>query len=236
MRGGCAIERGAYRWLRSRPVRRALVVPLLVLLGCGDDGDAADTRADQVRAAAEDAGLPDDVADVLVLAAQGIDGTFQVTYPGETGTGLVVSQSPPNRRIDVVTGDRVVSSRVFRDGVGYECSPPKDDPAAALVCTRTQGALQAPGVFTDEALDQFTHDLGASTDEIDLSVESRTIADVAATCLVAVPKPGSVDGTEPGVETLCLSDEGGQLLVDVGGERLVAEAYTTEVPDGTFEI
>jgi hypothetical protein len=37
------------------------------------------------------------------------------------------------------------------------------------------------------------------------------------------------------VETICLSDEGGQLLIDAAGERLVAEAYTTDVPEGTFE-
>jgi hypothetical protein len=35
---------------------------------------------------------------------------------------------------------------------------------------------------------------------------------------------------------LCLSAEGAQLLVDHGGERLVADRYTTTVPDGTFEV
>jgi hypothetical protein len=217
-------------------VRRALVILLLALLACGGDDTAADTRADQVRAAAEDAGLPDDVVDVLVLAARGADGVFQVTYPGEDGTALVVSQNPPNRRIDVVAGDQVVQSRVFRGGVGYECQPPADEPTGALECSRAQGALDAPGAFTADALDAFTDDLAGSGDEVDLSVERRTIAEVDATCLVAVPKAGPADGTGPGVETLCLSDEGGQLLVDVGGERLVADAYTTDVPDGTFEI
>jgi hypothetical protein len=217
-------------------VRRALVVPLLALVACGDDGSVADTRADQIRAAAADAGLPDDVTDVLVLAARGADGTFQVTYPGEDGTALVVSQAPPNRRIDVVSSERVVESRVFRDGVGYECRPPEDDPTGALDCTRAQGALQSPGAFTDEALDAFTADLADSLDDLDLSVESRTIAEVEATCLVAAPKAGPTDGRGPGVETICLSEEGAQLLVDAVGERLVAEAYTPEVPEGTFEI
>jgi hypothetical protein len=217
-------------------VRCALVVLLLALAACGDDGSVASTREDQIRAAADDAGLPDDVTDVLVLAARGTGGTFQVTYPGEGGTALVVSQAPPNRRIDVVTGERVAESRVFRDGVGYECTPPEDEPLGALVCTRTEGALQSPGAFTDEALDAFTADLADSSDDLDLSVETRTIADVEATCLVAVPKAGPTDGTGPGVETICLSEEGAQLLVDAVGERLVAEAYTADVPDGTFEI
>ena len=35
---------------------------------------------------------------------------------------------------------------------------------------------------------------------------------------------------------ICLSPEGGQLLVDSGGERVEAEAYTTEVPTGTFDV
>ncbi len=217
-------------------MRIAWLVPLLVVCACGDEGSAADARADQVRDVAEDAGLADDVTDVLVLAARGTDGVFQVRYAGEDGAAVVVSQDPPNRRIDVVVDDRIVESRVFRGGVGYECKPAEDDPAGPLECARAQGALQAPGAFTDEALDAFTEDLARSQDDIDLSVERRTIAEVDATCLVAVPKPGPTDGSGPGVETLCLSDEGGQLLVDVGGERQVAEAYTTDVPEGTFDV
>jgi hypothetical protein len=211
-------------------VRYAVVILSLALGACGGGDSVADAREEQIRSAADDAGLPDDVAEVLVLAARGAEGTFQVTYPGEDGTALVVSQAPPNRRIDVVTGERVVESRVFRDGVGYECTPPDDDPTGALDCTRVQGALQAPGAFTDEALDAFTADLAESSDDLDLSVEHRTIADVDATCLVAAPKVG------PDVETICLSDEGAQLLVDAAGERLAAEAYSAEVPEGTFEI
>lgn len=212
-----------------------LLAGSLTLAACGGGGSAADTREDQVRTAAEEAGLPGEVADVLVLAARGIEGTFQVTYPGEDGTALVVSQAPPDRRLDVVAGERVIESRVFRDGVGYECRPPDDDPAAALVCRRAQGALQTPGAFTDEALDAFTSDLAGSRDDLDLTVETRTIAEVVGTCLVAAPKESPADGTGPGVETICLSAEGGQLLVDAGGERLVAQTYTTQVPDGIFE-
>jgi hypothetical protein len=205
------------------------------LVGCGDDPSAADMRADQVHDAAVDAGLPEEVADVLALAARGIDGTYQVTYPGEDGAALVVSQDPPDRRIDVVAGDRIVESRVFRDDVAYECTVPEDDPDGPLDCRRSQGALHAPGAFTDESLDAFAADLAGSKDDLDLSVEPREIAGVEATCLVAIPKAGPTDGTGPGVETICLSDEGGQLLIDAAGERLVAAAYTTDVPRGTFE-
>ena len=204
-----------------------MLVGVLALLAatvaCSDDPSPADARADQVREAAEEAGLSDDVIDVLELAARGVEGTFQVTYPGEDGASLVVSQAPPDRRIDVVVGERVVESRVLRDGVGYRCAPPSDDPVGSLDCTRSESGLPEPGGFSEEAIDAFTDDLIDSGDDIELSVEPRTIADAHATCLVAGP------------DTICLSDEGAQLLIDSGDDRLEATAYTTDVPDGTFD-
>ena len=230
----CAVPPSQRHPAQRRPHPRIFLV-LLALVACSDEPTASGARGDQIREAVDDAGLPDDVADVLVLAARGVDETFQVTYPGEEGASLVVSQAPPDRRVDVVVGEQVVESRVFRDGVGYRCAPPAEDPSGALECTRSESALEAPGAFTDEALQSFTDDLIESRDEIDLSVETRSIADVEATCLVAAPKPGPTDVSGPGVETICLSDEGAQLLVDAAGERVVADAYTTDVPDGTFD-
>jgi hypothetical protein len=209
---------------------------VVVGAGCGDDVDAGEERAEQVRAAGEAAGLPDEVVDVLVLAAEGTDATFQVTYAGSGGAALIVSQDPPNRRVDVVSGERVVESRVVRDGTGYLCTPPPDEPDGPLACSREEGALEAPGAFTSEALDAFREELVSSLPDVDLSVEAREVADVAATCLVATPAAGPTDASGPSVEALCLSPEGAQLLVDAGGERVVAEAYSTDVPDGTFDV
>jgi hypothetical protein len=158
---------------------------------------------------------------VLELAARGVDGTYQVTYPGDEGASIVISQAPPDRRIDVLAGERIVESRVFRDGVGYRCAPPPDDPGGSLACQRSEAALDAPGAFTDQALKAFAQDLADADEE--LKVEARTIADTDATCLVA------------GDETICLSDEGAQLLVDANGDRLEATSYTTDLPDGTFD-
>ncbi len=195
---------------------------VLALAACSDQPSASDTRADQIRQVGEDAGLPDDVIEVLELAARGVDGTFQITYPGDKGASVVISQAPPNRRIDVLAGERVVESRVFRDGVGYHCTPPSDDPVGSLDCARSESGLDAPGAFSEEALTTFAKDLG-KLDDVELKVDSRTVADTDATCLVA------------GDETICLSDEGAQLLVDTGGDRLAATSYTTKVPDGTFD-
>jgi len=199
-----------------------LLWSLLAVAACSDEPSASDARTEQIRDVAEEAGLPDEVVDVLELAARGVDGTFQVTYPGDEGASIVISQAPPDRRLDIVVGDRVIESRVFRDGVGYRCTPPKGASDGSLDCTRSEGALDAPGAFTEEALRAFAGDL-ASADDLDLRVEERTIAETLASCLVA------------GEETICLSDEGAQLLVDVGDDRLEASGYTTDVPRGTFD-
>jgi hypothetical protein len=223
------------------PLRHPLAVllPVLLLLAgaCGDDGgDLGDERGDQVRAAARKAGLPADVADVLALAAQGETATFQVTYAGTEGAKLVVSQAPPDRRVDVVAAGTVVESRVLRGGTAYRCELGEGaDPQ--LECDRAAGAIEAPGTFTDAALDTFTRQLAASRDGLELTVEERTIAGADVRCLVTQPKTGTtIDLNGPGAETLCVSPEGAQLLVDAGGERLVAESYTTEVPEGTFDV
>lgn len=227
--------------MRRSPLVAVVAGGLLVLsagaCGGGDDEVTTD-RVEQVRAAARDAGLRDEVADVLALAARGTTATFQVTYPGTGGSAIVVSQDPPNRRVDVLTAGLVVESQVVRDGVAYACNLPEGgQPGDALECDRTQGAVAAPGAFTDDAVQAFTDDLLASADEFDLTVESRTIAEVEATCLIAAPAAGTVlDGSEAGVDTVCLSPEGAQLLVDAGGERVVADGYSTKVPDGTFDV
>jgi hypothetical protein len=224
-------------WVRCATVRPTAAVlatlALLALPACGDDGGSvADERADQVRAAAEKAGLPDDVADVLALAATGALATFQVAYAGTEGARLVVSQAPPDHRVDVITAG-VVESRVLRDGTAYRCEREAD----ALRCTRAAGALERPGTFTDYALDAFTEQLADSRGALDLTVEDREIAATDATCLVTTPKAGTpLDGAALSTDTLCLSDEGAQLLLDAGGERLVADSYSTDVPEGTFEV
>ncbi len=209
------------------------------LVACGgDDGSVADERSEQVRDAAVDAGLPEEVADVLALAARGAEATFRITYDGSAGTSIVVAQAPPERRIDIVVGGVIVESRVLRNGVGYACTVPSTTTTIGqLSCERRTGTASGEGAFTDDALAEFTASLVGSLDTVDLVVEQRTIAEAEATCLVSTPKAGTpLTGTEPGAETICLSDEGAQLLVDAGGERVEAVGYETSVPEGTFEL
>jgi hypothetical protein len=229
-----------------RPLLLAAGVALVAAIGVaivsvgGGDGEAelAADRARQVREAATDAGLDADVAEVLALAARGATATFQVSYPGTDGTSLVVSQDPPNRRVDVLQEGLLVQSQVVRDGVAYRCQlPPRGRPGDDLDCTRTSGAVESPGAFSQEALTTFTEELAASRDALELTVEERTIAGTRARCLVTAPKAGTpLDPEGPGVDTICLSDEGAQLLVDRGGERVVADDHSSTVPSGIFDV
>lgn len=209
------------------------------LAACGDDESTGARRPDQLREAALEAGLDQDVADVFALAARADSASFQVTYAGTDGARLVVSQDPPDRRIDVTQGDVIVSSRVLHKGVAYRCEADTAPGAApgALSCARAAGALEDVGAFTEEALRAFIDQVAASKDALTMTVDTRTIAEVDATCVTTTPKAGTeLDGTGPGTDVLCLSAEGAQLLVDHAGERLVADRYSTTVPDGTFEV
>jgi hypothetical protein len=231
-----------------RSLRFAVLCAVLALVAvtaaCGGGGSSAgDRRAEQVRAAATKAGLPDDVADVLALASRGPTATFRISYPGTDGAALVVSQQAPDRRVDVLSHGQVVESRLARHGVAYRCDVDTSAKAgakgsyAALRCVRAAGDLPATGAFTTEALATFSKDLASSLDKLDLSVTHRTIAKTKATCLVSAPKPGTVlTGNDLSADTLCVSAEGAQLLVDAKGQRLVADSYTTSVPKGTFDV
>lgn len=227
-----------------RPSPRLVVLALAALAGtvaaCGDDAQqaASEERADQVRDAALDAGLSDDVADVLALAARGAAATYQVTYPGPDDTAVVVSQDPPQRRIDALRAGLIVESQVLVDGISYRCTLPDGGrPGDELRCQRSSTALPGTGAFSDDALDQFADELAASADQVETTVATRTIAGEPVTCLEATPRPETLpEGTEATTDVICLNDDGVQLLVEVGGERLVADAYSDEVPDGTFDV
>lgn len=218
---------------------RALACLLLVtalLAGCGDDGASiADQREEQARSAADDAGLSPAVSDFLALLGRSVDATFQVTFPtGEGRSTIVLSQLPPDRRVDVTDGREILQSEITRGGVTYRCAPA--DPGAALECSRS-GSASDPGLFDPDVLAATAEQLRTSAADHDLVVEDRTIAGADARCLVVTRKPdrpeppgGSVDGT------VCLAADGAVLAVERGDQHLEATGYTRDVPAGTFEL
>lgn len=215
-----------------------LAVAAAVAVGsCGDDGDdVADSRAEQARSAALDAGLDRDVADFLALAARGPTATYQATYPGTDGESqLVVANRPPDRRVDVLVDGKIVESTLVVDGEQFDCPrDPDGDGDGAVSCTRTDALVDPPGLFTASAVDDLTTALGERADDYSFSIETTPIAGVEATCLVTELKAGRDQPELGNSGTVCVSPEGVLLRVLQASEELEATDYATEVPDGTF--
>ena len=211
-----------------------LVAAVLALAACGGGRSEGDARADQVRDAAKKAGLSTAVADLLGLAAKGPTATFRLTYAGTGGASIVVSQRDGDRRVDELSGDVIVSSRILRHGVAYSCAlatATAANPKGGLTCSRVAGDLTQGGQFTPAALTTFSQQLAQSRDRFDVRVTHRTIAHTPVTCLEATPKAGGAGGS-----TLCVSKEGAQLLVDAGAQRVQASSFTISVPAHTFDV
>jgi hypothetical protein len=210
------------------------VIPMALLGACGDDDDGTQ-RAGQVSEAASDAGLPEDVADLLALLARGTTADYQVVYPGDDGTSeLVVTQRAPDRRVDRVEGTDVVSSTLLRDGIRYECRP---DDTGDLLCDRAGTDADDAGPFDIERLERAVDAISDSAADYDLRVVEREVLDVSARCLVAERREDAPPDTgSAGLGELCLSPEGAVLVAASGGERVEATEYTTEIPDGIFDL
>ena len=212
-------------------MRGATVIGLLVALAsvaCGAEPTAGERRADQARELADEAGLPEDVADVLALAAGAVDPTYRVTYEDAGGGTLTVTSGPDGRRLDVTAvepgSDEPVTRSQFAldDGV-FMCTRGAD----RWFCGRDDEPPEVPGAFAEADVARTVEALRAASDDFDLRVEERDLAGVTARCLVA---EGAATGT------LCVSPEGVPLLLERSGDDLTATAYTTDVPDDALEL
>ena len=213
----------------------ALAVTVALLVGaCGGDGSPGDRRAEQARAAALDAGLSDEVADFLALAARGATATYQATYPGaDDGTTLVVANRPPDRRVDVLRGDDVVEVRLVVEGEALECLP--DERSGHIEsCTRTDALVEPPGLFRREALERLAESLADRRDDFEFRVVDERVAGADARCLLTVRKEGRRRSDLGRRGEICVSPDGVLLRVEQAGEVLEATEYTTEIPAGTF--
>lgn len=222
--------------LRHRPPLLRLLLAFLVLqaTGCGGDEDPGDERAEQVRAAALDSGLDDDVADFLALAARGQTATYQVTYPGpDEGSELVVANDPPNRRVDLVVDGRIVEVRLVLEGEAFLCTRAGSGERVSS-CERTDAVVDAPGLFDEPTLAEVTESLRDRADDFTFRIETVPIAGVEATCLVTEVREDRARSELGSTGTMCVSAEGALLKVNRDEETLEAREYTTEVPNNTF--
>lgn len=225
-----------------RRLAALLVATVAVATACGGGGGSGDAasaaRADQVRNAAHDAGLPADVADLLADAAGVPGATFEVTYDlgGASGGTAVLTQDPPRRRVDLhtqVDGDDVTRALIT-------------DRDRTTVCERAAGKwtcragsssdASSPSAFGADQVEQVVGDLKAAKDAYTFRVASRDVAGTTARCLVTELKPGKQPTADLGAKgTLCISAEGVPLLVETPAASLRALKYTTRIPDNAFD-
>lgn len=201
-------------------MRRSVAAALgvLALAACADDEpSAAETRADQLRQVAEEAGLGDDVADVLADAARG-DGTYRVVYEVD-GRRVTVTQRGDDRRVDTEAEDGTVDVALSVDGTTHACTKP---PEGEWRCEEL-GSTPPAGVFDDDAVDALADDL-ATADEI--GVEDQEVAGTAARCITSSPPPAR----------LCVAETGAILLVERPAGTLRATEHTAEVADDAFAL
>jgi hypothetical protein len=218
-----------------RAAALAVLLGAATAAGCGDDEPTpGGARADQVREAVAEAGLPDDVRDFLVLAVGSADATYRVTYQIDDGTGVrevTVAQDPPNHRLDVMNTDGSADSTIRLDDEVHQCH--RD--GGAWECGRVDVVPPGGGAFDEEALAERAAALADRADDYEFSVESRQLAGVDASCLVTTLAEGHpADPALGEAGTLCVSPEGAVLLVESGGTRQAATAYSTELPDDAF--
>ncbi|MDE0801842.1 MAG: hypothetical protein OSA99_00835 [Acidimicrobiales bacterium] len=207
---------------------------LIAIAACGSDDGVGDTRAEQARTAALDAGLDDEVADFLATAARGQTATYQATYPGpEEGTQIVVANRSPDRRIDVLDGERIVEMQLVIDGEAVTCTRDADEDAI-VACERTDAIVEPLGAFGASTMEQLTGTLATRMEDYTFAIETATVAGTEARCLVTTIREGRERSDLTDTGTLCISAEGALLRVAQGDEVLEASDYTTDIPDGTF--
>lgn len=226
----------------SVPGAAAAIVALALaapLGACGDDEPtAAEQRGDQIADAARDAGLSEDVAEVLALAAAEVDGTFRVAYelddPDSDGLlRVAITQRPPDRRLDVVRPDGTADATIAADDASYQCS--RAD--GAWRCELLTEAPGEGGLFEEGAMQRLVDSLIAASSSYEFSTERRRLVGVEAHCLVTRLRADAPDDPTLGAEgTLCVSAEGARLLSEVPSGSLRATEYDTEIPDEAFRL
>lgn len=231
---GCVMV-GRWYALPSVVVRRWLAVVLLGVAACGGH---TQTKADQGRSIAQQAGLAPDVATFFSLAASGTSATYRATVETTDASGqplqLTTTQRPPDIRFDAFHSDGTVDSTISVDGHSFQCTMAANHwDCGELGETQTSSGQVFSPAAVQSAIDRFRQ----QANDYDFKVEDRKVAGVAAQCLITTRKPGHEQDSSLGASaTLCLSHEGVVVLVDVPSGSLTATAYTTTIPDDAFKL
>lgn len=190
--------------------------------GCGAAQDPATgrigaLRSSQARDAAREAGLDVAVQDFMARAARGATATFTARYAAGTDR-FVVHQRPPDRRVDVQAGGRVVEAVVVAGDEVVVC----ERPAARWTCEAAAGddgraGPAGVGAFSPEVMARTIEALRDSAGAYTLSVDRRTVAGVAASCLVTETTAAEEDAGG----TFCVAPDGAPLLLATAGSPVL---------------
>lgn len=212
-----------------------VVALVLGLAACGGGGPS---KTDQARSVAEQAGLPNDVAEFFALAAKGTQATYRVSLDSTDANGaklqVTTTQRPPDVRVDTFHADGTIDATFSVRGQRSECTRANDKWQCGDLGPASSSSDDVFGASAVSlAIDRFRQ---RATD-YDFHVEHRTIANVDATCLVTTRKPGHDQDPSLGASaTLCLSDDGAILRAETAAGTLSASSYTTDIPGDAFAL
>lgn len=211
------------------------------LQGCsaGDGGLAGKAqevgrrRAEQARATAKEAGLPDDVAAVIADAAGATGRTFTVTYDTGDGGRAMLTQAPPRRRFDLARPGGPTRATLVNEAGSFACEQRED----GWTCLPSRQPPPEVGPFAATDLERTIGSLSVARITYDLRVEPRRIAGVDARCLVTERKPSAAGDPALGERgTLCVAPSGAALVIDQSGQRLTAVEYRDGADAGAFTL
>jgi hypothetical protein len=210
-------------------------VVLLVVAACSGH---AQTKVDQGRSIAEQAGLSKEVAAFFALAASATNATYRSTVETSDATGkpvqVTTTQRPPDSRFDTFHADGGVDSTILLSGHSYQCTMAANHwDCGELGPTPTSGAQ----VFSPSAVQKAIDGFRQRANDYDFRVEDRPLVGVTARCLITTRKAGHDQDSSLGASaTLCLSPEGAVMLVETPSGSITATAYSTTIPNDAFTL
>ena len=216
----------------------AAVLCAALAVGCGGNGgdDIADTRSDQARQVAEDAGLPKPVQDVLADAATSATRSFSVTYKLAVEGTTTIIQDPPQRRVELVLGSgpaAVTRSTITNKDGTYSCSRTVD----AWTCRKSDEKTAGFGPLALGDIEQTTADLVEAKKAYTFRVERRIVAKAPARCLITELKPGQTPDPARGARgVLCISREGVPLVIEGATSTITATSYRASADAAAFRL